>query len=52
MQQALSLGGTDVFLQGRGSLEDDIPTGRPQTVRIEHKFQEVATLVVRSKNSD
>ncbi|KAJ4437672.1 hypothetical protein ANN_17817 [Periplaneta americana] len=33
------------FLQGRDSLEDDVRTGRPQTIRTERKIQEVATLV-------
>ncbi|KAJ4429326.1 hypothetical protein ANN_26330 [Periplaneta americana] len=32
------------FLQGRDSLEDDVRTGRPQTIRTERKIQEVATL--------
>ncbi|KAJ4445277.1 hypothetical protein ANN_07078 [Periplaneta americana] len=32
------------FLQGRDSLEDDVHTGRPQTIRTECKIQEVATL--------
>ena len=31
--------------QGRDSLEDDVRTGRPQTVRTEHKIEEVAMLV-------
>ncbi|KAJ4436457.1 hypothetical protein ANN_19090 [Periplaneta americana] len=33
------------FLQGRDSLEDDVRTGRPQTIPTERKIQEVATLV-------
>ena len=37
----LCLGGTDVFRKGE-SLEDDVPTGRPQTVQTECKIKEVA----------
>ena len=33
------------FSQGRCSLEDDVLTGRPQTVRTERKIEEVAILV-------
>ncbi|KAJ4431822.1 hypothetical protein ANN_20427 [Periplaneta americana] len=33
------------FLQGRDSLEDDVRTGRPPTIRTERRIQDVATLV-------
>ncbi|KAJ4436093.1 hypothetical protein ANN_18720 [Periplaneta americana] len=38
------------FLQGRDILEDDVRTGRPQTIRTECKIQEVATLVSANRS--
>ena len=38
----LCLGGIDVFRKGEETLEDDVSTGRPRTVRTERKIEEVA----------
>jgi hypothetical protein len=38
------------FAEGRDSLEDDEHTGRPRTVRIELKIQEVAILVCANRS--
>jgi hypothetical protein len=41
----LCLSGTNVFAQGRDSLEDDEHTGWPRTVSTEFKIEEVAMLM-------
>ena len=47
---SVQVGPTRRFSQGRDSLEDDVRTARPQTVRTERKIEEV-TILVRANRS-